>query len=453
MNHLLKKARSLVDSEPDEAMRLCNQVLNEDPDSEDAQLALFMSGYIMMQAERFGMAYHIYKRCAEMRPEVSEIWSNMGMCLESTNSSKALKCFRNASRLDPKNPHPIANSGLMHLQLGSPNLCIRESNKALEIDPNIRSAKHNRGLAKLMLRDWSGWKDYADTLGVEHRERRDYGLPEWNGEDGEVLVYGEQGVGDEIMFASCLPDLARRNAIVFDCDKRLETLFSRSFDFPVYGTRFKTETPILDNHTPDYQCAIGQLPSFFRKSSNSFPGSSYMTPDKERVNQWDCLMSKDKPRIGIAWKGGLKNTGEKHRTSSLEDFKPLFDIDAEFVNLEYKDVDKDEMDSFGIHNWPRAVLKGCDLEETFALVSNLDFVVTVCTSMVYFAGSQGIDTRVLVPETPGYRYHIDGDSFPWYNSVKLYRGKFNKSINRIVNDIKNIHRVRSCRDSNLSCAV
>ena len=75
------------------------------------------------------------------------------------------------------------------------------------------------GLGKLMLREWSeGWKLYHDTLGVKHREGRDYGLPEWNGEPGTVVAYGEQGVGDEIMFATCLNELAQTNDVLFDCE-------------------------------------------------------------------------------------------------------------------------------------------------------------------------------------------------------------------------------------------
>lgn len=452
MNPLLLQAKDLADTEPDESMRLCNQVMDENPESTDSHIALFMSGYLMMQAERFGIAYHIYQRCAQLRPDKAEIWSNMGMCLENINPKKAIEFFDKAFELDPNNAHALANKGLMCLQLGMPQECINFSNRALKIDPSLRSAKHNKGLAKLMLRDWSGWGDYVDTMGVKHREKRDYGLPEWDGSPGQVLVYGEQGIGDEIMFASCLPDLEKSNSIVFDCDKRLEGIFKRSFDFPIYGTRFKKQTPILDHYKPDYQCAIGQLPFYFRKKDSDFPGSPYLEPDPERVKQWDCVLS-DKPRIGIAWNGGLLNTGEKFRSTNIDNLKPLFNLDAEFVNLEYKPVDQDKMDEYGIKNWPRAVLKGCDIEETFALIANLDVVVTVCTSVVYMAGSQGIPVHVMVPDTPSYRYHLRGTDFLWHKSVKLHRGSFDKSIKRIIYDLKDIHRLRSKRNDCLPCAV
>ena len=450
MNPKLKHAKGLAESNPEEAMRLCNEVLNDSFDDQDAQIALFMIGYIMMSAEKYGLAYNIFKRCAELNPEQSEIYSNMGMCFEEADPIKALELFDKSYALNNKNTSAIANKALMYLHTGRPNQCIALCDHVLKLNPESKAAVHNRGLAKLMNRDMSGWSDYYSTLGVKHRERRDYGLPEWNGESGQVLVYGEQGVGDEVMFASCLPDLYKHNGIVFDCDKRLESLFKRTFDFPIYGTRFETQTPLLDNHTPDYQCAIGQLPYFFRKKGTDFPGTPYMKPDPDRVKQWDCLLDKDKPRIGIAWSGGSSNTGQKYRTASPDLYKDLIEkYDAEWVNLDYKPYEGD----LPIKNWPRAVRKFCDLEDTFALIANLDLVITVCTSVVYFAGSQGIKTRVMVPDWPGYRYHISGLDFWWHDSVRLYRGNFESVIKReIERDVKDICRLRSKGVSSISCA-
>ena len=280
MEEELLLAKSLAENEPDEAMRICSDILNKDPHGIYGQRALFMIGYLFMQAERYGLAYNVFERCAQVTPKVSEIYSNMGMCLEPTDPHGAVRLFQKSYQLKPSNSHAYANEALIHLQTGKPEKCIELSNKALELEPDLMSAKHNLGLAQIMVRDFkNGWLNYYDTLGVKQRKRRDYGLPEWDGKaEGEIVIYGEQGVGDEIMFASCLEDVAKTNDIVLDCDKRLEGLFKRSFDFPVYGTRFKKETPILDNHSPQWQIAAGQLPHFYRNSEESFPGTPYLTP-------------------------------------------------------------------------------------------------------------------------------------------------------------------------------
>jgi len=423
MEEELLRAKSLAESEPDEAMRICCDVLNQDLDGLDGQRALFMIGFIMMEARRYGFAYQIFKRCADVNPKVSEIYSNMGMCLEPTDAHGAVRLFQKAYQLRPDNSHAYANEALIHLQTGRPDKCITLSEKALEYEPDLMSAKHNLGLAQIMERDFkSGWANYFDTLGVKQRKKRDYGLPEWDGKaKGEVVIYGEQGVGDEVMFASCLADVQKTNNVILDCDKRLEGLFKRSFDFPVYGTRFKKETPILDNHSPQYQIAMGQLPHFYRNDEDSFPGTPYLKPDPELVIKWNALFDTFKGRkIGVAWSGGLPETGLKRRTLDPSDFEPLFNDEDTFICLEYKEVSNEILDKYNLKYYPRSVGKGQDIDELAGIIACLDVVVTACTTVVYIAGALNIPCVVLVPREAGYRYHSHGQ-FPWYNSVELVR--------------------------------
>ena len=447
----LLEAKEIVNDHPDEALALCNGVLNEHMDDATAQQALFMAGYIMMQAERYGLAYNLYRRCAELNPGISEVWSNMGMCLEEKDPEEAKRCFRKAYELNPDNHSAYANEGLMCLQTGEPERCIELSERALRLDPSLRSATHNLGLAKLMLREWDeGWKLYHDTLGVKHREARDYGLPDWNGEPGTVVVYGEQGVGDEIMFASCLFDLQETNSILLDCDSRLEGLFRRTFDFPVYGTRFRTQTPLLDEHQPDYQLAIGQLPHFFRKKDADFPGNSYLKTDPERSLQWRALFdSLPGKKIGIAWRGGLKNTGEARRSLTLEDMEPLVTEGNTYISLEYKETPPEALE-MGIKAYPRATAKGGDIDDLAALIGELDMVICPCTTVVYVAGALGIPCHVLVPDHPGYRYHMEGQ-FPWYSSVTLHRktGTWRELTERVALD-HSLYRLRPGGDGGVS---
>ena len=439
MSERILEAKALADSDPQKALKILNDILNENPDSADSEIALFMVAYVLMNQERNGLAYHILQRCAQMRPNRSEIYSNMGMCFDVTDKERAIQLHSKAIQLDKKNANAIANKALMYLQTGKPQQCIQLSDEALKLDPTLRSAQHNKGLAKLMLRDWSGWDEYHQTNGVKNRELRDYGLLEWDGEEGvKVVVYGEQGVGDEIMFASVLPDLAARCQVVFDCDSRLEGIFKRSFDFPVYGTRFHKRTPLLDDHEPEYQIAIGQLPYYFRRADECFPGEPFLHADHERVIQWDAIMG-DGPRIGFSMYGGIPSNMEKERSTELDTFSDLFGHNL--INLDYKEVDEQAMQQHGIKYWPRGVKKGADLEELFAIVANCDLVITVCTTVVYIAGALGIPCHVLVPNTPGYRYHASGSNWPWFKNVTLWRGDFKKSIRKIM-DAEGLHRVR-----------
>lgn len=424
MNSLLLEAKDLAGSDPDLAMRLCNDVLNDHFDDDEGQMALFMSGYIMLEAERYGLAFNIFQRCAQLRPDQSEIWSNMGMCLEEIDPDRAILMFKKALDLKPDNAHGWANLGLMNLLVGDPIAGLSFSQKALQCDPSLRAAKHNTGLCQLMLRNFKeGWANYFDTLGVKHREARSYGVPDWDGKSkGKIVIYGEQGVGDEVMFASIIPDLlADGFDIVIDCDRRLESLFKNSFDCPIYGTRFDTETPLIDEHELDYQCAIGQLPHFYRNKEEDFPGTPYLNPDPNYMLMYRALFdSFQGDKIGIAWNGGLSNTGQNNRSFSVDDLAPLIDPTNTYISLDYKAPDLDKLDEYSIKSYPNVTGKGQDIGELAAMISQLDCVVTCCTTVVYIAGALGIPCYVLVPKRCGYRYHIEGD-FPWFKSVQLFR--------------------------------
>lgn len=457
LTEMLNHAKEVKHSEPDYAVKLCSDIISEDPDSVIAQSALFLTGWIYLQAERFGLAYHIYQRCAQLNPKVSAIWLNMATCLEDIDLDKAIKYAQKARHLDKKSSLPWANEGLMQMKRGYPDKCIKLCEKALELDPDNRQALHNIGLSKLMLKEWDGWQEWSDTLGVMGRTEMDYGLPNWDGEKGKILVYGEQGVGDEIMFASCIREIMHNHNIVIDTDKRLQSLFARTFDCPVYGTRFDDESPILNDH-PDleYQIAIGQLPAFFR-ANGEFPGQPYLraNPDQSVMYRkyFEVLPGK---KIGIAWTGGTRRNGQDKRSMHIDDFIPLLnDIDNTYISLEYNPVDKSKMEQFNIKTFPKVTGKGQDIDELAAMIGELDMVVTCCTTVVYIAGALGIPCYVLVPSIPGYRYHLEGD-FPWYDSVKLVRQEKGqawidvvKTVAELINAESN-DRVRSKGDNSVS---
>jgi hypothetical protein len=125
--------------------------------------------------------------------------------------------------------------------------CIDLANRALAEDPDLVDARVNRGMAYLALRRWrEGFRDYQANIGKDkNRREMKYGSePRWDGKKGlNVVCYGEQGIGDELSFASCIPDLiADCKSVTLEVDKRLAPLFRRSFPTAeVFGTRYKAD--------------------------------------------------------------------------------------------------------------------------------------------------------------------------------------------------------------------
>ena len=429
MDGRLERATKLEETNPDEALSLCSQVLNEDHNHPEAT---YIAARVLMTAGRWGMAYIMYLRCNQISPHKAEIQNSLGLACEHVDPVLALKHYDNALRINPNHYHALNNKGLMLLRKGRPDLCIKYSDKCLKIHPDYIGGNINKATALLMLRQWrEGWELYQSSLGIS-RTKREYGAPDWNGEEGTVVVYGEQGLGDEILFASCVPDLQKTNKVILDVEPRLRSLFERSFNCPVYGTRFQDSTPLVENHHIDYQISIGSLPRFFRNSGEEFPGLPWLTPDPERCIQWRALfdsldygsnnevMRRNQPngkRIGLAWQGGILNTERHARSFDLDVFKPLFDLPHTFVSLEY---DEPDLKGYPIRHFGRAVNKGVDYDETLSLISELDLVISVPTTGVHASGSVGTECWVLVPKHPSFRYHLDGD-MPWYKTARLFR--------------------------------
>ena len=422
-----KAGRFLESGESAEALVLAGDVLNEEFDN---PLALYIAAQSLYRAGRYGLAFNLFKRCAQIDPARPEPWNMQGVCCEQTwRLDEAEKLFKESLKRNPKNYAALENLALVEINRCRPDEALKWCAAVEKLGVETFESLDNKAMALLMKRDWSGWEYYRQTSGhTKQRPLRAYNDPEepvWNGEPGSVVVYSNQGIGDEIAFASCVPDACEKAEIILDCDERMEGLFRRSFPkAKVYGTRFK-ESRDWD-HLVDYSTPIDCLPSLFRKKDSDFTGRPYLVADPERRVQWRALFDTyKKPVIGIAWTGGIQHTGARKRSLTLEQLQPVFEsVDAVWVSLEYRDRRK-QIEEFRletgieIKDFPRAV-HAVDYDETAALVAELDSVVSVCTAAVHLSGALGKDCFCLAPNKPRWFYGMDGD-IPWYRSVKMFR--------------------------------
>jgi tetratricopeptide (TPR) repeat protein len=202
--------------------------------------------------------------------------------------------------------------------------------RAIELRSDTIKGRANLGFCQLAQRDWSGWKNYRHCINSEWRPIVQYNdEPLWTGkEKGKICIYAEQGLGDEISFGQMLPDMKKwcdenDSTLVVDVHPRLENLFKRSFDCEVHGTRGVKQIT-WDPTDIDYSLPMGQLGEYFRCKDEQFNGLPYLTPDPDRVYQWQSLFkTKKKPVIGIAWRGGIWKTAAKFRQLDLEQLLPV----------------------------------------------------------------------------------------------------------------------------------
>lgn len=426
----------------DEANNVSERILLLNPHE---PRALFLIGCANLKAEKYGTAYHVFRRCLNYQIR-DEAIHNIAHCLSEMRMFEEAEEW--AERLgDTADAHNLIAS--FSSWRASPADTIKHAKRALELDPTKTDAKWNGSFAYLSARKWAeGWDWYDSAIGLENgvRPRNSYTsseTPLWKGEPGSVVVYGEQGLGDKIMFASCLPDAMAKAEIIVDIDLRLVPLFRRSFPEAFVTSKLNGKLILPKGKTIDYCLPIGGLPGLFRRKDEDFPGQPYLIADPERRIQWRALFDHigPKPKIGVMWRGGIPKTGEPERSLELDDFMPLFMTDCDFISLSHRQDAKREIAGFEkrtgvkVHHWDRAV-GNADYDDAVAMIAELDAVVAVQTTVVHVAGALGIPCHVLVSKVPEWRYGHDHTDMLWHKSVKLYRQTDKWPIEDIADQFK-----------------
>jgi hypothetical protein len=437
--------------------------LNRFPDRPEL---LFQLGTFYMQQDKRGLGIALFERSISCGALGAAPYLNIAAAYKQEhNDEKALEYYNKALAESEKNPPEGVNKdkafalhgiGSLYVNAGQPALCKLWSDRALAVDPDDRHALWNKGLAHLELGEWEeGFKIY-DTAGFDpggvmptERKLKTYGgLPKWDGTPGQTVVtYGEQGVGDEIMFCSMLPDLMKDCKVIIDCDGRIEKMLKRSFPDAeaVYPTSdLKAPFPWKADHKIDAFVPMGSLGRHYRKRAADFPKVAYLKADPEKVDIWaKHLETLPKAlNVGISWAGGLKKTRFDKRTIILEHMSPLLQTKGvNFISLQYHNWAAQECATVGsklgvpIYHWGDAI---SDYEDTAGLLMNLDLVITVNTSLHHLAGSLGVRQWCLTPMYCAWRYGVSGES-PWYGNCTMYRqkkdGDWKHVIDRAAHDL------------------
>ena len=426
----------LQERELEDAARLTQRVLEHDPN--DATSLNFL-GVIHLELQNFQIAYQYLRRAIQEKPGMAQMWANFGMAAhELGRNEEAIRCYLKAAELDNGYLKAYVNAAAVFIEESKWDEAEKSCELALDIDSDSELAKKNLAHVFLAKHRWSeGWKFWDLSLGSKYRKEWLYG-PEkrWDGtKDQCVVVYGEQGLGDEINYASVLPDAIKDcKKIIVDCDTRLEKLFRRSFPkASVYGTRRQEHPKWLEGSRIDARCAISTLPMFYRNSDSDLPGTPYLQPDPELVRMWKGLFSSwGRPVYGLCLHGGSKMTGAAWRKISPEDFSPLFARDAEFVSLDYKGHHSHKK----IREYPWATQVD-DYDLTASLIAALDAVIGVNTTAIHCANGLGVPAHILVPTKKQWRYEpCEDGSYVWSKSAKLYHQKAGEGWRDVIKRVQ-----------------
>jgi tetratricopeptide (TPR) repeat protein/ADP-heptose:LPS heptosyltransferase len=397
----------------------------------------FDRGTTLYQNEQIEAALEAYRRAATLDPKLQEASLNLGAILEKKEHyDEALPWALRALELRPDCPRGHYNLGNIYRATGRLRLAIAAYQEAVRLQPDHAQAHWNLSHCYLLLGDFDrGWAAY------EWRERASevffdrHPGPRWDGSSlsgRTLLVHAEQGIGDEIMFASCYDAVvAQAGHCIFVCEPRLAKLIERSFPrATVYAYARRNDwapAPVRESY--DWQIPAGSLPLFLRRSVADFPiRRRYLVADSAAVDQWRARLAAlgTGLKIGISWRAGGKPSERRRRSTTLADWQSLLALPGtHWINLQYGETGEELLTArrelgVEIHDFAEGDPL-VDMDEFAAKVSALDLVLSVGNATVHLAGALGVTTWALLPPVPGWRWQIDGLTTPWYPSVRLYR--------------------------------
>lgn len=412
--------------------------------------------------DRFGEALASADSALALEPGLANAWRHRGMAqFRLERLEAALESFREAARLatGAQAAEPLAEVGMVLAELGRDDEALAAYDLAAAADPEATGVRYRRAHARLLRRDFAaGWEDYearwqgrfADDqpiAGVPPELRRRFTVfptPEMV-RGRRVLVVAEQGIGDEIMFASVLPDLAAvAGHVACLVDRRLQGLLVRSM--PGVEVLAGRGPELADPGRFDVVLALGSLPHAFRRAASDFTGVAYLRPADAVTDDWRARLEPARGRklIGVSWRGGVARTRTNVRSMELETLRPLLEHpDCAFVSLQYGHVAA-ELAAFNdtlerpILSFPAHEID--DFEQLAGLVSALDLVVTVQTAVAHLTGAIGRPGLVMIPRRAEWRYGAAGEDIPWYGSLRLLRqtdeAGWRPVIDRVIHEIE-----------------
>lgn len=424
----------------------CLKLISEFPN--EPQMHVMLASYYAQIGKEI-LAIALIERCMKFGEFGATPWINLGYSWRAMHrEDEAVACYKKAVEMAKQYPslndkghntdlgHAYHGLASVYVNSGEPSKCIYYAERALKADPDDRFAAWNKGLGLLEMGKWKEGFELYDSAGFVHsdvkpmeRKLKTYGgLPMWDGTPGQtVITYGEQGIGDEVMLASIIPDLMAKCNVIIDCDPRLESLFRRSFDVEaVYPTSdIDAAYPWIENHKVDAIVPMGSLGKWFRHKDSDFPKKPFLASDAGKVAKWHDFMKRfDGLKVGISWAGGSKKTRFDKRTIPLSQWEPILKTEGcHFFSLQYHKFAMDETAEVGkklgvpVYHYDDVVM---DYDETAAFLKSLDLVITVNTSLHHLTGAVGTEQWCLTPKMCAWRYGVKGPS-PWYSHCTMMR--------------------------------
>ena len=402
-------------------------------------------GNVLNAQKKYTKAIEKYMQAIQIKPDYAEIYYNIANIFkEQKKLEKSSVNYNKAIQIKPDYVDAYCNLGTIKKHQGKISEAFINYRKALKIDPGHKNSNINLSYLNLSNENFKeGWKGHEKRteIAVLYEKFKLQNEKIWNGKrfQGKLLVIGEQGLGDHILFGSMLNNLIGiHNDIVVMVEERLFSLFKRSFPQIFFIGHNKN----IKNIRFDKYIFLGSLGKFFRNTPNSFlkSKSSFLIPDKKKVIDIKKLIGNRRAKkIGLSWRtSSLNNKNE--RSVPLKKLIPILKKhNFDFFDLQYGNTKKerslvfDESGNKIIHFDSLDYTN--DIESLTALISECDLVITIANFTTQLAGSLGVPTWVLLPYSCHWRWFLKRSNSLWYPSIQLFRQTKRSDWNTVIQNI------------------
>lgn len=403
-----------------------------------------------------------YDRALTLKPDFIEAHINRGNALVALDQLEAAVAgYGQAIALRPDHTDALRARGLALARLGRCGQAMSDYTRALETNPDDAKTHVNRALLRLRLGDYAqGWSEFdwrwMLTNDVFHKERRSYAQPRWTGIEpliGKTLfLHSEQGLGDSIQFCRYVPLLAAAGAkVILEVHQPLLTLLS-TLD-GVAQTVLRGEAPPAF----DYYCPLLSVPAALRTTQSDIPSQvPYIQCDAAKVRHWkERLGERTGKRVGLVWSGGFRPDQPEFWSANARRNIPLANLaalkipDLEFYSLQKGETAEAELAHLNGARWDGPLMLDYtgdlhDFSDTAALISQLDLIISVDTSVAHLAGALGLPVWILNRFDSCWRWLMNRSDSPWYPSARLYgqetAGDWDGVLSRVRVDVERWRR-------------
>ncbi|AWB67177.1 hypothetical protein C2869_12350 [Saccharobesus litoralis] len=442
---LIKLANEWIQSNPSAAILLAFKTLQSAISGSEQALpeliklfAFFARHYPHLNLSTYGYAFALhlskqYEQSAEWyyaalphNPQNDQLYLNMGMVLRQLNRhDQAITALEKSQSLGCKSAKLHENLGIVYTGTGRLKDALHHYKLAAQQMPNEAKVRFSYGIVLLLDGQFElGWQEYqhrANALNLKHKPDN---TTRWTGQnlaDKHLIVIHEQGLGDTINFVRYIPYLAQQaKKLTLKVQQPLVEQIKQLKGLANNSQVISTDDPVS---TADYFCTLMDLPGLFNANLSNIPQHTpYLTPIASKVEFWQQQLSNiEGKKVGLVWGGNPSHARDKERSLSLAQFAPLFtQQNVQFISLQMGEPLK-QISQFQHGEILDYSSHLNDFSDTAALISQLDLVISIDTSVAHMAGALNIPTWLLVNYVPDWRWLMTSRSTIWYPSVRLFR--------------------------------